>query len=611
MAEQGDISMTQPIPVDETRRYDQRWIDYRQRVWDLGVSHRHTLIEKERTYYKPVDESFHKEMVARHGKYTLNKYEEGWMCTWRRVADEILDETIMGKNPALLVNPVGYIVRSSFANSIDLIMGAYAILLNIPNQRCTPTDNNLERFTHKYIDVLEKRKKASLQQAGVTPDNAGAVISTELELYMNRYFAMIETEQVIYVKTVINNELRLKVYNIASFRSLYPAANVTTIIDSTVDTTACQYWLRSQQHASFSGIDIAISTDDDTLNLFSGLLGTRDSLKDVDKEEALLLLKHIYEVWCKRNDVYMEYLLGWLAHSVQYPCIKMKVALALMSVEGAGKGIIVEKMRAIYGKHFKSLNMESVTGQFNGQLLDCLLLFLDEAVYSGDKASIGKLKKLITEPTIEINQKYVNGYITNNKMNIIIATNNVWAAPVERTDRRYFVLECSSEHATGSAEDTAYFDRLAAIKPEAFLKYLLELDISGFRPTQVPITDAHRIQKEIGLDAVSLWWLNMLRERNTMLFSNTDDSVVIPKGNVYAIYTKWHNENITERYIEPSNRFWIVMKTMTGVIDRRTNSGTVRTCCVVIPQYDVAKQRFGIYVKDPELVDHNTPIDEE
>lgn len=582
--------------------YSAETMDKLQRQWDGNSSMEHTLIDTERRYYDEFDTEFHSNMLRR---YEINKIEKEWKCVWRKCSDDFKEIVGIQSIAAFLVHPFGYIIRASSIPGSQPDIMAYCIVSRLADKTCTATSRDLECFHPRYIKILEARKTACLVQAS---NNVLAAEYMRLELitYMNRYFAHVEDTQTVYVKVVQDQEVKIITYSLKDFRNSYPSADVSKIVDSKTETHACSYWLKHEHHIWYDTSTIAIKTRPRVLNLFSGLIATKEELEDLDEDEALPLLEHIYFVWCKGNEVKFHYTLRWLAHLVRKPCTKMKVALVLQAVEGAGKGIIVEKFKEIFGRHFKSLGMESITGQFNGQLLDCLLLFLDESLYSGDKAVVGKLKRLITESTHQINEKFVRNITVENQLNMIVATNNMWAVPVERTDRRYFILDCSDAHASGSVEDAAYFDRLAAVSSRTLLKLLFSIDISNFNPTIMPMTQAKRIQKEIGLNSVELWWLDMLREEATILFNMEEDtSRIICKKDIYQLFAAWHRQNASERFMEPYTRFWMIMKQMTHCEDVRSGGKTTQLYCAKLPILSLAKSYFCRYVKDPTFLDEN------
>ena len=62
----------------------------------------------------------------------------------------------------------------------------------------------------------------------------------------------------------------------------------------------------------------------------------------------------------------------------------------------------------------------------------------------------------------------------------------------------------------------AYFDRLSAVPPEAIAYFLYNLDLSAIDKT-FPHTAYERMQKELAMSAIQLWWASVLKNKR---FSN-------------------------------------------------------------------------------------------
>ena len=122
--------------------------------------------------------------------------------------------------------------------------------------------------------------------------------------------------------------------------------------------------------------------------------------------------------------------------------------------EGTGKGTLARAMMRILGQHALHIsNAKHLIGNFNAHLRDCVFLFADEAFYAGDKAHVGVLKSLITEPYLTIEGKYQNAVQTPNFLHIMMASNEDWVVPASLEARRFCVLEVSDAH----KDDHAYF----------------------------------------------------------------------------------------------------------------------------------------------------------
>ena len=72
-----------------------------------------------------------------------------------------------------------------------------------------------------------------------------------------------------------------------------------------------------------------------------------------------LLHDHIRDVICNGNMVMFTYVLNWIARLVQHPELPGEVALVFPGTEGAGKGIFIRFLKAIFGPHAKSMDKAS------------------------------------------------------------------------------------------------------------------------------------------------------------------------------------------------------------------------------------------------------------
>src|SRR3954467_6668936 len=106
--------------------------------------------------------------------------------------------------------------------------------------------------------------------------------------------------------------------------------------------------------------------------------------------------------------------------------------------------------------------------------MDCALLFIDEAWWAGDKSAEGAAKALITEPTIFIEKKGIDGFEVDNNIHAIIAANAEWVVPAGLDERRFAASNVSEEH--GQSSD--YFKPLYAEDGAAAMMHeLLALDL--------------------------------------------------------------------------------------------------------------------------------------
>jgi phage/plasmid-associated DNA primase len=105
------------------------------------------------------------------------------------------------------------------------------------------------------------------------------------------------------------------------------------------------------------------------------------------------------------------------------------VALVLTSAsEGAGKNAFTEKLQAVVGvkePHDLSIataDADKLFGRFNSSLSHKLLVILNEADVSGPYSA--KIKGLVTDPTVEIEAKFVDPYTETSVHRFIFTSNS-------------------------------------------------------------------------------------------------------------------------------------------------------------------------------------------
>jgi hypothetical protein len=223
-----------------------------------------------------------------------------------------------------------------------------------------------------------------------------------------------------------------------------------------------------------------------------------------------LLRAHILDIVCSGDQTLFKYFIHWMAYRVQHPDVPMGVAVALLGAQGAGKGIVARTFGNLFGKHFTHITQgDQLTGRFNASLATSCVVFLDEALWAGDRKGEGVLKALITEPTFQLEAKFRDPIMVPNRLGIIVASNNDWAVPTGIGDRRWFVLNVANRYA-----GTGHRDYWAALYHEvenggaaAMLHDLLGMDLSQFDVRVIPHTPA-KAQQQVQSLRGTLSWLH-------------------------------------------------------------------------------------------------------
>jgi ABC-type dipeptide/oligopeptide/nickel transport system ATPase component len=182
-----------------------------------------------------------------------------------------------------------------------------------------------------------------------------------------------------------------------------------------------------------------------------------------------------------------------MAQIIQQPKRKIFHCIAIKGQKGTGKTIYVHHFMELFGDAAVEISdSEILTNQFNAILADRILVYGDEAFWSGDRKNRGKLKNLISSDTIRITYKMKDTITMPNHLRFMFTTNEDWAAPVENEERRWVTLRCGEAR----MNDRDYFGRMEAQMENggynALMKLLLERDISQRDWSHVPMTEASK-----------------------------------------------------------------------------------------------------------------------
>jgi hypothetical protein len=224
------------------------------------------------------------------------------------------------------------------------------------------------------------------------------------------------------------------------------------------------------------------------------------------------ILTYLLDVICGGDTNSFDYLICYLAHMVQRPEEKPGVMLVLLGRQGTGKGMFFKLLRAIWSRTTLLVtDVDQVVGRFNACLERNYAVCMDEALFSGDRKALDRLKSMITEPHINIEQKYQPARSIESVQRFFAASNHDHFAHVEMDDRRFVFFAVSDIH----QQDATYFSQLVSALQDptsigAFVHHLQSLDIRPFNVRKKPNTSQHLLQKIKSLQGIARYWYEVL-----------------------------------------------------------------------------------------------------
>ena len=307
--------------------------------------------------------------------------------------------------------------------------------------------------------------------------------------------------------------------------------------------------------------------------------------------------RFLFETVCRREPPIFQYLVNYLAHALHRPWEKPGVMIILMGGQGTGKGTFGRILQRIWGATYVHVtNIDNVTGSFNGALERSYIVFMDEALFAGNRSASDRLKSLVTEPVLLINEKHQPTRQIASYHRFVVATNAAHLKRTERDDRRDFTLRLSDERRGDFTYWQALHEDIEGDALAAFVHELLQMDLSEFNVRAKPVTPELIEQKLMSLDAIERWWFDSLQNGSIGEFGVWPDFIAT-------------TEALEGVSATPGSRQWkrpigrelvqIIQLVCPSVrLDQRRVEGH-RQRGLVLPRLDVARTEFEAWIGGP------------
>lgn len=249
------------------------------------------------------------------------------------------------------------------------------------------------------------------------------------------------------------------------------------------------------------------------LNSFSGKGAKPVDVIDSEGQKAVDLFVGHVKFTLEREDE-QRLLLDWMAYIYQNPGKRVGWAMLLQGSQGTGKSYFGNVFEHLMGTNVKSLDTGAISGRFTGWATGALVAVVEEIRIAGTNKYeiLDKLKPIISNATIQIEEKGRDHRTVPNFTSYLLLTNHKDAVPLQEGDRRYCCLfsRVQSEQQLfdelGGDRDKAraYFDELfdsLRANAGAIARFLLDWKISpDFDPNgRAPETSARIEMKALSV----------------------------------------------------------------------------------------------------------------
>lgn len=308
----------------------------------------------------------------------------------------------------------------------------------------------------------------------------------------------------------------------------------------------------------------------------------------------------VFDILASGDQKVYDYIMNWCALAAQRPWEKPRTTIIFRGIEGTGKSLFGEMFTRIFGRYGLRIDSPAqVTGRFNDHLAEKIAIFIDEAVWSGDRKHEGIIKSLITDMVTTFEGKFKPTVMGLSYAHAIIATNNEYAARIAGSDaRRFVVLNVETKKSPAWYRD--FVENHKRHTPAHWLDFLLKRDISNFDPaTERPLTEAYEYQMDMSEDPVRAWLRTFVENDYTdPLFSSVKDGRVFRREDIrHSIieFCKELGERIYERGLERvlRKKLKAILRVTTARVHIK-DSPQPRPWCYVFPPLEEARKEFGL-----------------
>jgi len=303
-------------------------------------------------------------------------------------------------------------------------------------------------------------------------------------------------------------------------------------------------WLKDSEMRLYTDLDCYPKEETcprDVFNIWKPFrVNKMNVLPSESNEGRDMILNHI-KILCGHDEVVYTWFCKWVGHMLIYP-EKKTFCPVLISKQGGGKGRLIDFLRQLLGssKVFECTNPErDVWGQFNGRMKESFLVNINELSKKSTFDAMGRIKGLITDEEITINEKGVAQYTTNSFHRFLITTNSDDPIETSYDDRRFVIIRSSDE----KCGDHEYFTRLMEyIQDDSVVmscyKYFIQLEgLNKFHSEKLPTTKYQDNLRENSLSPVEFWL------RDDLCLKEKTGEVRLTNNQVYSRFKNFCDAN--------------------------------------------------------------------
>ncbi len=284
-------------------------------------------------------------------------------------------------------------------------------------------------------------------------------------------------------------------------------------------------------------------------NLFKGW-----PYKPIKSVDTSFYWNFVRQVIANEDELIFKVICSWMAKTIQTPFWK-GTAIVIIGEKGCGKGTFVKVFASLFGHYFmESADPKRIFGSFNSHLQNCLLLYGNEAFWSGQKSDESKLKSIVTDIDHVYEIKGSMTYKGDNYTHLILDSNSDHVVCVTADERRWITTKAKSIY-RGDFEFFEKFNKLVSTKEfkESLMYDLMNFDYKPWERHlyKAPMTEAVMDQLLHSLDLYEQWWYDVLENGSfgeQLCNLDTDMSVRVSNEALHESFKSFLRANGKKNY---------------------------------------------------------------
>ncbi len=314
-------------------------------------------------------------------------------------------------------------------NKDDILKQYYKLNLSI--KEIKKTIDNIDPMLRQAVgSILFKNWLKTSQFQKESTENIIIELATENIVIYSKNDGKIErikdintVKSYIATKYKIDAEyIKIKKYDIPTRKLVFDQLNLTKDDEINIyKESEIKRQAREKAHKSNKKIDI-----DEFLKLI-----------EKDCKAIYILLSNLFQ-----DNFNKKYFLNWLAYIVGTGQ-KTRNAVVLRGVQGSGKNLFFENIiRPFFGENWtNTVGAETIESVYNANIENKLFIAFNEIQNYENRTKVSdKLKQIISDDFITINEKFIKIRTVRNIANCIFFSNSATPISIEGSDRRYSIF---------------------------------------------------------------------------------------------------------------------------------------------------------------------------